>query len=238
MKCAAIYLQTYGKTYLPEAPVLYKTRAVSAQEAHEAIRPTDVLRLPEKVKAFLTGDQFKLYQLIWKRFVACQMEAAVYDTLTVEIEAQWEEASISSASQWFVLKFPGFLVVYEEARDEDMNQEDENAERRIPAQVAEGQTQELVQLVPEQHFTQPPPRFTEASLVQALEEDGIGRPSTYAPILSTIQERGYVVRENKRLIPTETGGAGEYAGCRSLSRNCGFEIYRADGRGSGQGGRR
>jgi DNA topoisomerase-1 len=197
---------TYGQAYLPEAPVVYKTRAVSAQEAHEAIRPTAVMRLPEKVKQFLTGDQYRLYQLIWKRFVACQMEAALYDTLTVEVEAGGKLHQYLLRASGSLIKFQGFLVVYEEARDEDTNQEDENVERRIPAQVAEGQTQKLVRLLPEQHFTQPPPRFTEASLVQSLEEYGIGRPSTYAPILSTIQERGYVVRENKRLVPTETGG--------------------------------
>jgi DNA topoisomerase-1 len=195
----------YGKAYLPEAPVLYKTRAVSAQEAHEAIRPTTVLRQPDKVKQLLTNDQYKLYQLIWKRFVACQMEAALYDTLTVEVDAAGVKHTYLFRASGSTLKFPGFLVVYEEARDEDLGPDDENAEKRIPAQVAEGQHQELVRLLPEQHFTQPPPRYTEASLVQTLEENGIGRPSTYAPILSTIQERGYVVREAKRLIPTETG---------------------------------
>lgn len=196
---------TYGDSYLPEMPIPYKTRAVSAQEAHEAIRPTSVLRQLEKVKAFLTGDQFKLYQLIWKRFVACQMESALYDTMTVEVEASSKKHKYLLRASGSLLKFPGFLVVYEEARDEDTGGEDENAERRIPVQVEEGQPQEMVRLLPEQHFTQPPPRFTEASLVQALEENGIGRPSTYAPILSTIQERGYVLREAKRLIPTETG---------------------------------
>ena len=195
----------YGDNYLPEAPLTYKTRAVSAQEAHEAIRPTSVLRQPDKVKPFLTGDQYKLYQLIWKRFVACQMESALYDTITVEVEAGGKKHNYLLRASGSHLKFQGFLVVYEEARDEDNGGEDENAERRIPPQVEEGQLQELVRLLPEQHFTQPPPRFTEASLVQALEENGIGRPSTYAPILSTIQERGYVVREAKRLIPTETG---------------------------------
>ena len=195
----------YGSNYLPETPLTYRTRAVSAQEAHEAIRPTSVMRQPEKVKSFLTGDQFKLYQLIWKRFVACQMESALYDTMTVEVDASGKKHKYLLRASGSHLKFQGFLVVYEEARDEDTGGEDENAERRIPAQVEEGQHQELVRLLPEQHFTQPPPRFTEASLVQALEENGIGRPSTYAPILSTIQERGYVVREAKRLIPTETG---------------------------------
>ena len=197
---------TYGKPYLPDSPAVDKTRAASAQEAHEAIRPTSVLRLPEKVKSYLTGDQYRLYQLIWKRFVACQMESAVYDMLSVEVEARGRLHQYLLRTSGSTLKFQGFLVVYEEARDEDATQDDENVERRIPSQVAEGQKQTLKRLLPEQHFTQPPPRYTEASLVQALEENGIGRPSTYAPILSTIQERGYVVRENKRLVPTETGG--------------------------------
>jgi DNA topoisomerase I len=196
---------TYGSSYLPEAPVAYKTRAASAQEAHEAIRPTSVARLPEKVKPYLTGEQYKLYQLIWKRFVACQMEAALYDTLAVEIEAGGKKHAYLMRASGSTLKFPGYLVVYEEAKDEDRIPGEDESEMRIPAKVAEGQAQELVRLSPEQHFTQPPPRYTEASLVQVLEEFGIGRPSTYAPILSTIQERGYVVREAKRLIPTETG---------------------------------
>jgi DNA topoisomerase I len=198
-------LGTYGQAYLPEAPLTYKTRAASAQEAHETIRPTSVLRQPEKVKAHLTSDQYRLYQLIWNRFVACQMEAAIYDTVTVEIEAEGKLHRYLLRTSGSTLKFAGFLVVYEETRDEDQALPDEEAEMRIPAKIAEGQRQDLVRLYPEQHFTQPPPRFTEASLVQVLEEFGIGRPSTYAPILSTIQERGYVVREAKRLLPTETG---------------------------------
>jgi DNA topoisomerase I len=196
--------KTYGKDYLPEAPVTYKTRAVSAQEAHETIRPTSILRLPEKLKGHLGNDLLRLYQLIWQRFVACQMEAAIYDVLTVETEARGVQHQYLLRTGGSTVKFPGFLVVYEEARDEDQAP-DEEADMRIPARIEEGQHQDLIRLIPEQHFTQPPPRYTEASLVQVLEEFGVGRPSTYAPILSTIQERGYVVRENKRLIPTETG---------------------------------
>jgi DNA topoisomerase-1 len=196
---------TYGKSYLPDTPPVYKTRAASAQEAHEAIRTTSVLRTPERVKAFLTGDQYKLYQLVWQRFVACQMEAAVYDTLAVEIEGQGKKHKYTLRASGSTMKFPGYLVVYEETKDEDRVPGEEDNDMRIPAKIAEGQRQDLVRLIPEQHFTQPPPRFTEASLVQVLEEFGIGRPSTYAPILSTIQERGYVVRENKRLSPTDTG---------------------------------
>jgi DNA topoisomerase-1 len=197
---------TYGKDYLPPAPLSYKTRAVSAQEAHEAIRPSSVLRTPEKVKAFLSAEQFKLYQLIWKRFVACQMESAVYDTLTVEVTGTTATHTYLFRTSGSTLKFAGYRVVYEEARDEDLKVNEEEIENvRIPANITEGQKQNLNHLIPEQHFTQPPPRFSEASLVQILEEHGIGRPSTYAPILSTIQERGYVLRESKRLLPTETG---------------------------------
>lgn len=193
---------TYGNDFLPETPPQYRTRAVGAQEAHEAIRPTSVLRQPEKIKKHLTGDQYKLYQLIWQRFVASQMEAAVFDTLTVEVTTENTQHNYLLRASGSTMRFPGFLVVYEEARDEDQVPEDNV---RIPPNLEEGQRQELIRLVPEQHFTQPPPQYSEASLVQTLEEYGIGRPSTYAPILSTIQERGYVVREGKRLLPTETG---------------------------------
>ncbi len=197
--------QRYGADFLPAQSPEYKTRAVGAQEAHEAIRPTSVLRDPEKVKAFLEPAQFKLYQLIWQRFVASQMESAVYDTLSVEITGTTSQHNYLLRAAGSVVKFAGFLVVYEETRDEDVKLPEEEEASRIPASVEEGQKQELVRLIPEQHFTQPPPRFSEASLVQALESHGIGRPSTYAPILSTIQERGYVTRVDKRLEPTETG---------------------------------
>jgi DNA topoisomerase-1 len=196
----------YGNDFLPAQPPEYKTRAVGAQEAHEAIRPTSVLRDPEKVKPYLDPAMYKLYQLIWQRFVASQMESAVYDTLSVEISGQSEHAYMFRAAGSAV-KFPGFLVVYEESRDEDAKPLEGEGEDnvRIPVDIAEGQKQQLLRLIPEQHFTQPPPRFSEASLVQSLESHGIGRPSTYAPILSTIQDRGYVVRVDKRLEPTETG---------------------------------
>ncbi len=197
-------LKTYGKDYLPDSPPQYKTRAQSAQEAHEAIRPTVVSRLPEAIKSFLTPEQFKLYQLIWQRFVSSQMESAVYDTLSVEVLAAGKDHQYLFRASGSTIKFPGFLVVYEETADEDAKSE-EGENIRIPAGLEEGQKQTLIRLIPEQHFTQPPPRFTEATLVQVLEENGIGRPSTYAPILSTIQQRGYVLREAKRLSPTETG---------------------------------
>jgi DNA topoisomerase I len=197
-------MKQYGGDFLPASAPQYKTRAVSAQEAHEGIRPTSVWRNPDKVKHSLTTEQFKLYQLIWQRFVASQMETAIYDTLSVEVTAAGNTHQYLFRASGSTLRFPGFLVVYEEALDEDLKPED-NENVKIPAGLEEGQKQTLLRVLPEQHFTQPPPRFTEASLVQVLEENGIGRPSTYAPILSTIQQRGYVLREAKRLSPTETG---------------------------------
>ncbi len=196
--------QTYGNDFMPPQAPQYKTRAKGAQEAHEAIRPTSVFRHPDRVKHKLNRDQFRLYQLIWQRFVASQMEAAVYDTLSVDIQAKGKDHQYGLRASGSTLRFPGFLVVYEETMDEDLISEDAG-NVRIPNGLEEGQKQQLKRLIPEQHFTQPPPRYTEASLVQTLEEFGIGRPSTYAPILSTIQDRGYVLRENKRLSPTETG---------------------------------
>ena len=194
----------YGADFIPAEPPEYKTKSIGAQEAHEAIRPTSVILEPEKVKAFLEPPMFKLYNLIWQRFVASQMEAAVYDTLQVEVSGKTHEHEYILRASGSAVKFPGFLVVYEEAKNEDVKlEEEENV--KIPASVSEGQKQTLVRLIPEQHFTQPPPRFSEASLVQILEEFGIGRPSTYAPIISTIQQRGYVERIEKRLVPTETG---------------------------------
>ncbi len=195
--------QRYGPAFMPEQPPKYKTKARGAQEAHEAIRPTSVLRQPDTIKEFLNRDQFRLYQLIWKRFVASQMSAAVFDTLSVEVTAVTELHRYLLRASGSTVRFQGFLVVYEEARDEDVNTEEE--ETRIPAGLEEGQSQRLVKLYPEQHFTQPPPRFTEATLVRTLEENGIGRPSTYAPILAVLQQRNYVVREGTRLTPTETG---------------------------------
>ncbi len=196
--------ERYGEKFLPPEPPRYTAKAKGAQEAHEAVRPTGVVRQPDLIKEFLNRDQFRLYQVIWQRFVASQMEAAVFDTLSVEVTGAGASEYLLRASGSTV-KFPGFMIVYEEAKDEDRTPEEEEENARIPAGIAEGQAQRLVRLLPEQHFTQPPPRYTEASLVRTLEEYGIGRPSTYAPILSTIQARGYVIREAKRLTPTETG---------------------------------
>jgi DNA topoisomerase I len=198
--------QRYGNDFLPEKPVEYTKKVAGAQEAHEAIRPTSVMRDPEKIKPFLEPAMFKLYQLIWQRFVACQMEAAVYDTLSVDVTGNGSEHSYLFRAAGSSVKFPGYLIVYEEAKNEDKKTEEEDEMSiRIPGSIAENQKQELIRLIPEQHFTQPPPRYSEASLVQVLEEYGIGRPSTYAPTLSTIQQRGYVERVDRRLIPTETG---------------------------------
>jgi len=196
-------LSVYGKSFLPLQAIIHRTRSAHAQEAHEAIRPTSVLRTPEKVRDFLTGDQFKLYQLVWKRFIASQMTPAVYETLTIEIEGNGQKNTYLFRASGSQLKFPGFLILYEEAMDEDAKKE--NGELKIPELLQVKDELQLIKLIPEQHFTQPPPHFTEASLVQELEENGIGRPSTYATIISTIQTRGYVERDGKKLLPTDTG---------------------------------
>lgn len=194
----------YGKKFLPEEAKQYRTKSRLAQEAHEAIRPTSVMRQPEMMKKYLNRDQLRLYRLIWQRFVASQMEAALYDTISVEVTGATDQHEYLLRASGSTLRFQGFLIVYEEARDEDRASE-EDEETPIPTDLSEGQAQELLRLIPEQHFTQPPPRYSEASLVRTLEENGIGRPSTYAPILGTLQQRGYVTRDNKRLVPTETG---------------------------------
>lgn len=196
-----------GEQYLPDRPPLYKTRSKLAQEAHEAIRPTSVFRTPEKVKEYLTRDQFKLYQLIWQRFVASQMASAEYDTVSADIHVGPADQLAANRPYLFravgsTLRFAGFLALYEET---DPSDRPEDGENRIPAGLTIGEKLDLLRLLPEQHFTQPPPRFSEATLVKELEENGIGRPSTYAAIISTIQERGYVEIQEKRLTPTETG---------------------------------
>jgi len=197
--------ERYGEGFLPKEPPKYKTKVAGAQEAHEAIRPTSVIRQPESIKEFLNRDQFRLYQLVWKRFVASQMTPAVFDTLSVDVTGKSTDHEYLLRASGSTVKFPGFMIVYEEARDEDQAPSEEEAEARIPSGIAEGQDQRLIRILPEQHFTQPPPRFSEASLVRALEEYGIGRPSTFAPTMAVLQERGYVIRDQKRLVPTETG---------------------------------
>jgi DNA topoisomerase-1 len=195
--------QVYGEKFVPEKPHAFRTRARRAQEAHEAIRPTSVRRVPEQLKSRLSRDQFRLYQLIWKRFVASQMAIAVFDTISVEITGRASMHEYLLRASGSKVKSPGFLVLYEEAKDE--NNARGEVTSQIPAGISVGQPQKLLHLIPEQHFTQPPPRYTDATLIRTLEENGVGRPSTYAPILSTLQQRGYVVRDGRKLIPTETG---------------------------------
>lgn len=193
----------YGAEFVPENPPQYKNRK-SAQEAHEAIRPTYVDIVPEDIERFLEPEQFKLYRLIWRRFVASQMKPAIMDVTTVDIAA----GEFGLRASGSIIKFQGFLSVYEEAKDEDKSEEieadDENADRRLPA-LEKDQPLDLKELLPKQHFTQPPPRYTEATLVKALEENGIGRPSTYASILSTIVDRHYTSVDQRRFTPTELG---------------------------------
>jgi len=196
--------ERYGQNFLPSQPPRYKS-GKGAQEAHEAIRPTEVNCSPDDVRDLLSEDQARLYELIWRRFVASQMVPALFDTVSVDIEAVKEGLphQYLFRATGSVIKFPGFLVVYQEAQEEDTSEQEEG-EGQLPP-LSAGQELKVVQLLPKQHFTQPPPRYTEATLVRALEENGIGRPSTYATILSTILERGYVVLENRRFKPTELG---------------------------------
>ncbi|QFY44344.1 type I DNA topoisomerase [Candidatus Methylospira mobilis] len=191
--------QRFGKANVPGTPRTYKTKSKNAQEAHEAIRPTSAMRAPEQVKPHLSPDQFKLYQLIWKRTVACQMIHATIGTTAVDL--QCGERNILRATGSTVIN-PGFMAVYLEGRDDaPAGDEDESF---LPA-LKQGQRVELLDLIAGQHFTEPPPRYTEASLVKTLEEFGIGRPSTYASIISTLQQRRYVELDNKRFVPTDVG---------------------------------
>ncbi len=183
---------TFGDKYAPEKPNLFTNRK-GAQDAHEAIRPSSVLRLPEKVKPYLSRDQYRLYKLIWERFVASQMTPPVYDTKTIDIKAGIYGLKATSST----IKFPGYKKIYNDASKEEVK-------NPIPV-LKKGQPLKLVKIDSQQHFTQPPPRFTEASLVKFLEEKNIGRPSTYAPIIDTIIRRNYVERQNKQFVPTELG---------------------------------
>ncbi len=196
LSAARTFIQSrYGKQYYPEQTRRFKSKG-SAQDAHEAIRPSDVNLTPEDLKKSLTSDQYRLYKLIWSRFLACQMAAAVYDSVTIETEAAGYRFRASHSS----VKFNGFTAVYEEGRDG----EDEAPQSPLP-DLREGEPLKLNALSPGQHFTQPPARFTEATLIKALEEKGVGRPSTYAPTISTITDRQYVVKEGKYLRPTPLG---------------------------------
>jgi DNA topoisomerase I len=201
---AKTYITTvHGESFVPEEFPIYKTKAKGAQEAHEAVRPTSALRTPKEMKEFLSRDQYRLYQMIWQRFIASQMNPAVYNTLSVEIISEGSKDEYLFRASGSNVKFMGYLAVYQETKGEYDKDGDENV--KIPAKIEEGQVQILKEVLPDQHFTQPPPRFSEATLVKILEEYGIGRPSTYAPTLGTLQNRGYVYREGRRLFPTETG---------------------------------
>lgn len=189
-------LSKYGATYIPETPRNYSKKAANAQDAHEAVRPTSVLRTPEEMKGFLSKDQFRLYKLVWERFLSSQMSSAVLDTMTVDIMAGKAQFRATGSK----IKFPGFMKLYVEGNDDGSTEE----EKFLPI-MSEGDLLLKEQIEPKQHFTQPPPRYTEARLVKTLEEEGIGRPSTYAPTLETIQKRGYVALEEKKFIPTELG---------------------------------
>ena len=190
----------YGQNYVPAQPRVYTSKAKNAQEAHEAVRPTDLFRLPQDVAQYLDKDQLALYELIWKRTVASQMESAVLDQVTVDIASGDKTVQLRTTGS--VVKFPGFLTLYDEGRDEK-TEEDENATILPDVQEAEGLDRREV--VPEQHFTEPPPRYSEASLVKKLEELGIGRPSTYASIIEVLQRRNYVKVDRKRFIPEDRG---------------------------------
>jgi DNA topoisomerase-1 len=198
----------FGADYIPDQPPTYRTKAKAAQEAHEAVRPTSVMRQPKNLKQYLSRDQYRLYLLIWQRFVASQMSPAEYDTVSADIWAGEAKVVVDKRPYLFratgsTMRFAGFLQLYEETKPEDRPDDDAN---QVPSDLQTAEEVDLQRLLPEQHFTQPPPRYSEASLVKTLEENGIGRPSTYASIISTIQQRGYVERgKDKRLYPTETG---------------------------------
>ena len=195
------YLKNYyDSEYLPLKSIGYKTKAKNAQEAHEAIRPTNIENTPEKLKAFLTDEQFKLYDMIWKRTLSCQMSSAIFDAVSVDIEIGKGETIFRASGQ--TLKFAGFMSVYMESVDDQKN--DEEDENKLPV-LEVGDILTVSKIYGDQHFTEPPPRYTEASLVKILEEYGIGRPSTYASIISTLQDREYALLEKKRFMPTDVG---------------------------------
>jgi DNA topoisomerase-1 len=228
--------EQFGPEYLPSAPNVYKSRTKNAQEAHEAIRPTSSCRRPELLRDKLDRDQFRLYELIWQRFIASQMAAAIYDTMTVDVEAG-QPAAIERPylfrASGSTVRFPGFLVVYAGgaagpaeaggvedgengrerkgdggAREQEKGGEDalpRGQTPTLPPDLTSGEPLDLLRLLPEQHFTQPPPRFNEATLIKTLEENGIGRPSTYAVIIATLLERDYVEQQDRKLVPTDLG---------------------------------
>ena len=190
--------EKFGEKYLPSSPRMYKNKAKNAQEAHECIRPTDMFMSPEKVK-ISDADQQKLYDLIYKRTIASQMAAAQMERTTVDIASADGQVILRATGQ--VVLFEGFIAVYEEGRDDSVVDDDD---KRLPL-LAAGDKTDKKEVLPEQHFTQPPPRYTEATLVKKMEELGIGRPSTYASIVTTIQDRDYVTKDKGRLIPQDKG---------------------------------
>lgn len=190
--------KNFDADYLPKSPVMYKTKSKSAQEAHEAIRPTDIGRTPTKVRQFLTDEQFKLYEMIWKRALACQMSPAKFDAVSVDLSVGSDANLFRATGQTLV--FPGFIAVYMEGTDD----EEEEGESKLP-HLETGEVLTVEKIYGDQHFTEPPPRYGEASLVKILEEYGIGRPSTYASIISTLQDREYVLLDKKRFTPTDVG---------------------------------
>lgn len=191
---------SYGEKYLPEKPNFFKSKK-DAQEAHEAIRPTDVARTPESIKPYVEESVFKLYQMIWQRFVASQMVPAIFDQTTIDIAAN----DYTFRATGSVMKFDGFLAAYQAVKEEEEKDDEADSESRNLPRVREGEQLRLETIRPEQHFTEPPPRYTEATLVKELEEKGIGRPSTYAAIISTIVEREYVIKDQGRFTPTLLG---------------------------------
>lgn len=208
LKEAAQYIRDkFGPEYAPRAPRQYTRKVKGAQEAHEAIRPTSIAREPESIRQYLEPDQYRLYDLIWKRMVASQMADAVFDSTTVEVVAESRASGTRYAfrASGSVLKFPGFRVLYME--DSENGSDDEAKDTGPLPELAQNDPLDCLGLTPEQHFTQPPPRYTEATLIKALEEQGIGRPSTYAPIIATIQDRNYVEKDKGRLVPTKLGFA-------------------------------
>jgi DNA topoisomerase-1 len=199
----AFVAERYGPEFLPKSPNIYKTKK-DAQDAHEAIRPTSVAHTPESLEKFLAEDELKLYRLIWMRFVASQMMPALFDQTTIDVNASGKSAvPYIFRATGSVLKFEGFLKVYEEGKDQK-DEDDEDLKHKLPL-VTEGEALRFKEILPEQHFTEPPPRYNEATLVKKLESDGVGRPSTYASILSTIQDREYVKKDGGKFVPTELG---------------------------------
>src|SRR6056300_451789 len=187
----------YDPDYLPSNSIGYRTKSKNAQEAHEAIRPTDIKKTPDKVKAYLSPEQFKLYEIIWKRSIACQMTPAQFDAVSVDLEIGKGESIFRANGQ--TLRFPGFMALYIEGDDD---KEDDTDDKKIP-DLEIGEELSIKKIYGSQHFTEPPPRYSEASLVKTLEEYGIGRPSTYASIISTLQDREYVILDKKRFTPTD-----------------------------------